>query len=64
MKKISLLFISGFIMILNLSARNISYETATFKMDLNDKGLIVSIFDKLKNAEYFPTGLVLPPYFR
>ncbi len=60
MKKISLLVIAGFIMILNLSARNISYETASFKMDLNDKGEIVSILDKLKNTEYLPAGQVAP----
>ena len=60
MKKISLLVIAGFIMILNLSARNISYETASFKLDLNDKGEIVSILDKLKNTEYLPAGQIAP----
>ena len=54
MKKITLLFITGFIMIININARNISYETSYFKMEIDEKGYIVSIYDKLKNTEYLP----------
>lgn len=54
MKKITLLFITGFIIIININARNISYETSYFKMEIDEKGYIVSIYDKLKNTEYLP----------
>lgn len=60
MRKITLLFITGFFMTLNLSARNISYETAAFRMELNDRGDIISIFDKLNNADYLPAGQTAP----
>lgn len=54
MKKITLLFITGFIMIININARNISYETSYFRMALDEKGYVVSIYDKLSNTEYLP----------
>lgn len=60
MKKISLLVITGFVMILNLYARNISYETASFKIDIDEKGCIVSMIDKLNNTDYLPGGQIAP----
>ncbi|MFA5814295.1 MAG: hypothetical protein WC865_01555 [Bacteroidales bacterium] len=60
MKKFTLLFITGFIMILNLYARNITYETADFKLDIDENGNIVSIFDKLKNTEYLSGAQIAP----
>ena len=60
MQKLTFLFIAGFFLVLNLSARNISYETATFKMELNEKGEIISLFDKLNGKEYLPVGQIAP----
>ncbi len=60
MKKITFLFMVCFFMVLNLLAKNISYETSGFRMELNNNGYIVSIFDKLNNAEYLPVGQNVP----
>ena len=60
MKEITLLFIAGLIMVVNMYARNITYETAGFKMDIDEKGLIISIFDKSNNKEYLPAGQIVP----
>jgi hypothetical protein len=60
MTKFTLLLIAAFFMTLSLCAGNISFETPTFKMALNDEGDIVSLFDKLKHTEYLPAGQVAP----
>jgi hypothetical protein len=60
MKKFTILIIAGFLVLLNLEAKNISFETANFKLDVSEKGNIVSIYDKLNGTEYLPAGQVAP----
>lgn len=60
MRKIALIVVAVFFTILNLYARNISYETSGFKMLLDDKGYIVSIFDKQNNTEYLSDTRIAP----
>jgi hypothetical protein len=60
MKKIGLFLIAGLLIILNVNAANISYETSYFKMKIDEKGYIVSILDKSTNTEYLPKGQSAP----
>src|SRR5665647_379590 len=60
MKKIILIFIAVFFTVLNLYAGNIQYETSYLKMEIDEKGYVVSIYDKLKNREYLPEGQASP----
>lgn len=59
MKK-RLLFIAGMLLILNLSAKNIVIENLYFKIAIDERGYVVSIYDKLKNTEYLAEGQPSP----
>ncbi len=54
MKIINLLILAGIFINLNLSAKDIVFETASFKMAINEQGAVVSVYDKLKKTEYLP----------
>ncbi|HNW56167.1 MAG TPA: hypothetical protein PLR88_00325 [Bacteroidales bacterium] len=60
MKKILSIIVINLAIVLNMYAGNISLETAYMKLEINEKGYIVSIFDKLNNSEYFPAGQNAP----
>ena len=60
MKKIMLLFIAGLIIIQNINSRNISFETPYLRMTLDEKGSVVSIYDKLLKIEYLPASQNAP----
>jgi|688.fasta_scaffold04447_13 hypothetical protein len=60
MKKIYLLLIAVFFIVLKISASDIKYETSDFKISLNDKGYVVGIFDKQKRAEYLANDQMAP----
>ena len=60
MRKITLFIVTFLFAILNLYARNISYETSYFKIELDDKGNVISIYDKLKSTEYLFKGQKAP----
>lgn len=55
-----LLFIAGLFMILNLSAKNIVLENSYFKIAIDERGYVVSIYDKLKSTEYLAEGQNAP----
>jgi len=60
MKKIYLLLITVFFIVLKISASDITYETSDLKISLNDKGYVVGIFDKQKKAEYLANDQMAP----
>ncbi len=44
----------------NIYAKNTEFETATFRMALNEKGYVVSLFDKVNNKEYLAASQAAP----
>jgi hypothetical protein len=59
MKNIILL-ITFFALSIPTFAQNKSLETATFKMALDEKGYVTSLYDKANNREYLPEGQPAP----
>jgi len=45
---------------LSLSAKDIEWSTQTFKLSINDEGFVTSIFDRINNREYLPSGSSVP----
>jgi len=60
MKKQFLYIVASFAMVLNLSAKDIVFETSTFKMAFNEKGSVISIYDKTNKSEYLPANQNAP----
>jgi hypothetical protein len=44
----------------NIFAKNTEFETATFRMALDEKGHVVSLFDKVNNKEYLASSQAAP----
>ena len=44
----------------NIYAKNTEFETAAFRMALNEKGYVVSLFDKVNNKEYLAASQAAP----
>ncbi len=60
MKKQLLFIIASFALVLNLFAKDIVFETTTFKLAFNVNGSAISIFDKINKSEYLPANQNAP----
>lgn len=60
MKKQLLFIIASFAFVLNLFAKDIVFETTTFKLAFNVNGSAISIFDKINKSEYLPANQNAP----
>ncbi len=60
MKKLSSLLFLNIWLFTSVAARDITWTTSGFKMSLNDKGFITSIYDLASKKEYLPAGSNVP----
>jgi hypothetical protein len=58
--KSSFLFIAGLMIALTVSAKNIVFENTHFRISIDERGYVVSVYDKFNNKEYLPEGHQAP----
>jgi hypothetical protein len=60
MGKYIIIFVAIFTAIVNSSAKNTEFSTTWLKITLDEKGSLVSLFDKTENIEYLPSEQTAP----
>ena len=60
LKKNLIIYVVLLVAIVSCSEKNTVFTTESFKITLDGKGRVVSLFDKEGNKDYFPAGQVAP----